>query len=284
MSMEIQANHMHLGLTRPNAAETARAATLRTSSLLPETHGSQLNTGLAIDRRQYLDGPIPKIGPDLPDAPPETLGQTLAHEVVRRIEARNVGSDQSEDPHGLQLALGQSMDWVRDRFGDDAAAAASGMVLSATASGVDEDSLSDGLLDALRFIDRNYGMAAGDAAIAKFNVSLNGAINEYFDNGRAELFFATDSPPAADVSPTQDLNARFFMRSAQEVEPQAKDASTPTEQLLETLKADLDKTAQTQNLATQLESELSPARFANALDAYMNPAAANQPQLTSMTV
>jgi hypothetical protein len=90
------------------------------------------------------------------------------------------------------------MDFIRREYGSDAATAAMGLVLQHVGDGaLTEDSLGDGLVAALKFIDTNLGIAAGDAVMAEFNGALNTAINRYFENGVEEEFVAVESTAGA---------------------------------------------------------------------------------------
>jgi hypothetical protein len=98
------------------------------------------------------------------DNPPRTLGETLANEIVRRMGEVTDENGETKDTGALRDQLASTMDWVREKFGDDTAAAAAGMVIQATSSGVNEDTLGNGLLNTLKFIDRNFGTNAGGPA------------------------------------------------------------------------------------------------------------------------
>lgn len=220
----------------------------------------------------------------LPEEFPETLGEVFANEIVRRMEEAYDETGELKDPNDLRSSLAHSMDWIRERFGDDTAAAAAGIIVQSTSSGVTEDTLGEGLLNTLKFIDRNFGIAAGDAAIGQFNTSVNPALNEYFDNGKNELFFAVESG-GTDVSATQDLTARVITRAVQETD-QAEDVDLMGE-LLDDLKGELDKIAELQDLASKLETEFNPtqAQTDAAMTAYQTaPTGYADPQLASITV
>ncbi len=215
----------------------------------------------------------------------QTLGATFANEVMRRMGETDGENGQTKDNSDLRHSLGQTMDWVRERFGDETAAAAAGMVLQSTSSEVNEETLGDGLLNTLKFIDRNFGVAAGDAAISQFNNGANSAINDYFDNGKAEVFYATPAPDANAPSATQDINTRLFMRSAQDFAAEGTDAESLTEQLLNELKKELDEVAELTDLTTQLE-DLSPstASMQTAMAAYAQPPVPAEPQFADIAV
>ncbi|SOB58818.1 conserved protein of unknown function [Pseudodesulfovibrio profundus] len=217
-----------------------------------------------------------------------TLGTVFANEVIRRLEGADGAPLDSEgqpkNSDDLRQSLGQTMDWIRERFGDETASAAAGMILQSTASGVTEDSLSDGLLNTLQFIDRNFGFAAGDSAIAQFNGSLNDSLNGYFENGQSELFYAVSPAETGEASQTQNLSARFFSHAVQE----ASDGEIidPTQQLLEELQKQLDETAQLQDLTSKIEAQINPEQLTQqaAANAYNDAYVPVEPQLTSMAV
>jgi hypothetical protein len=73
-----------------------------------------------------------------------------------------------------------------------------GIVIKGVGDGAGgEDALGDALVSALKFIDRNFGIAAGDAAMTTFNGALNTAINDYYQNGHLEEFYASDGSGGA---------------------------------------------------------------------------------------
>lgn len=307
--MQIQGSHMHHGAMqglrhqqdRDGSAESygqllvdkpgKRLGQLAKTIGIDPAHAGLTNAAEALAKapgqnRQPVDG--------IPGKPTQqslngelTLGTVFANEVIRRLESGGEAALDSEgnpkDSEDLRQSLGQTMDWIRERFGDDTAAAAAGMILQSTSSGVTEDSLGDGLLNTLKFIDRNFGIAAGDAAIAQFNGALNQEINEYFDNGADELFFAAETPVEG-ASPTQELGNRIYMDAVQETE---SDEETPdlTTQLLDQLKEDIDETAELQELSVQIEAEINISVQASyAINAYTNQSAPVEPQFTSQAV
>lgn len=214
-----------------------------------------------------------------------TLGAVFANEVVRRLESGDQAALDTEgdpkDSDDLRNALGQTMDWIRERYGDDTAAAAAGMILQSTSSGVNEDTLGEGLLNTLKFIDRNFGINAGDEAIAKFNGSLNQEINDYFDNGMDELFFAVESSGEA-ASPVQDLGTRIVMDAARQAESD-EDAVDLTAQLLDQLKEDLDESAELQDLSIQIDISINIS-MNFAINAYNAQPGGAEAQFTNQAV
>lgn len=122
----------------------------------------------------------------------------FAAEIVRRLQsaqtASNAGALVASGAAGdLQSALADTIDSVRQAHGDAAATAVMGLIVKGVGDGSGgEDALGDALVSALKFIDRNFGIPAGDAAMANFNGALNGAVNDYFQNGHEEMFYAAD--------------------------------------------------------------------------------------------
>ncbi|NDY57763.1 hypothetical protein G3N56_13585 [Desulfovibrio sulfodismutans] len=133
--------------------------------------------------------------------------ETFAAEIRRRADlgvsttdADQTGDAESTDSKGAALAasLADAVDFIREEYGSDAATATMGLVLQNVGDGaLTEENLSDGLVAALKFIDRNLGTAAGDRVISKFNGSLNDSMNRYFENGHEELFVAVENGVAS---------------------------------------------------------------------------------------
>ena len=290
--MQIQAAHMNYNFMEKLKARQNQGEDLGAAGMLLENQpGMRLGQmaeinpakdGLTPARRALANAPGQ--ADKLPENFPETLGEVFANEVVRRMDDVAGEDGESKDPSDLRDSLASTMDWIRERFGDETAAAASGMILQATSSGVTEDSLGEGLLNTLKFIDRNFGFAAGDAAIANFNSGINSEINEFFDNGKQELFFAADSPPQDGPSATQDLTARVIVQALQQA--YAGDVEDPLAGVLDDLKEELNKIAELQDLTSKLEAEFNPtaANTEAALTAYQTQPGFSEPQFTSITV
>ena len=106
---------------------------------------------------------------------------------LRLSQARD--GENGKDASPLAAALVDTMDYIGDEFGADAATAAMGIVYSRVGNGdITEDSLGKGLLDVVRLIDRTFGFEGGDKLLNRFNGDLNDTLNEYFDNGLTEQF------------------------------------------------------------------------------------------------
>lgn len=225
-------------------------------------------------------GQVKKASDDLPD----TIGKAFANEIIRRMGEQTGEDGEVKDSTNLRHSLGSTMDWIRERFGDETAAAAAGMIVQSTSSGVNEDTLGNGLLNTLKFIDRNFGIAAGDEAIAQFNSGINQAVNDFFDNGKNELFFAVETP-AGGPTASQDLHARFISQ-ALPVNENDEDEVSLTEKLLQDIEDELKKIGELQDLTQKLEEEFNPAQAntKTALAAYQTTPEFNEPQLASLNV
>ncbi len=136
--------------------------------------------------------------------------ETFSAEILRRLQsaqsASNAGSlVQSGAAGDLQAALTETIEYVRGQHGDAAATAVMGIIAQGVGDGSGgEDAFGNSMVSALKFIDKNFGIAAGDAAMAQFNGSLNSAINGYFQNGHNELFYASDGTSGS-TSQIQDI-------------------------------------------------------------------------------
>ncbi|WP_428566195.1 MAG: hypothetical protein ACP59X_05910 [Solidesulfovibrio sp. DCME] len=130
---------------------------------------------------------------------PTSTSDVFASDILSKLQAAQtasnagalVGSGAAGD---LQGSLADVIDYVREKHGNAAATAVMGIVEKGVGDGSGgEDALGDSLVSALKFIDRNFGIASGDAAIATFNGALNDAVNGYFQNGKSEVFYAATS-------------------------------------------------------------------------------------------
>jgi len=124
--------------------------------------------------------------------------ETFAAEIMRRLQSATTASnaaanEKSGVADNLQTALADTIDYVREKHGDAAATAVMGIILKGVGDGSGgEDTLGNALVSSLSFIDRNFGIASGDAAMAQYNGSLNSAVNDYYKNGHNETFYASD--------------------------------------------------------------------------------------------
>lgn len=122
------------------------------------------------------------------------------HLTLRLQQAQGQNGDEQKDTATLASALINAVDYIGEEFGSDAATAAMGIIQSRVGNEeITEDTLGKGLLDVIRFADRNFGFEGGDKLIAHFNGQLNDAINGYFDNGLTEQFYAV-TPQTATIA------------------------------------------------------------------------------------
>lgn len=290
--MIISGSHLNHSFMQKLQARQSQGKSLGSAaSLLENSLGSRLGSGLNVDgSRTNAQTAVETVAKSvemagkLPERAPETVGQTVANEIVRRMQTQTGEDGQARDVSDLRESLGSTLDWITERFGEEAGAAAAGMMMGATSGTADEDAIGSGLLNTLKFIDRNFGYAAGDSAIARFNAGVNRDLNEYFDNGLNEVFQVADSPSG--VSSGQGVTARFFARAVQDADAGGQDAASLTEQLLADLKSDLDKMGELNDLASQLEAEFNPTKAftQDALAAYSQSAVPVEPQFTSVSV
>lgn len=103
------------------------------------------------------------------------------------------------DLKALEKALAGVMDKIVENFGAKAGAVAQTLVYKRIGEDeITEDNLGNGLLDALKFIDKQFGPEAGDELIAFMNRGVNKELNEFFGNGQNEEFYvSTDATDAA---------------------------------------------------------------------------------------
>ncbi len=127
-----------------------------------------------------------------------------------RNEPAAKAAEKSARAKSLEQALSATVNYMADHFGDTAATAMMGLIYKRVGDGaVTEDSLANALLDVAKFVDKNFGIEAGDDFIGHLNGTLNDSLNTYFDNGSNEEFLAvTVSASGASVNGT-DLGASF---------------------------------------------------------------------------
>jgi len=313
--MIIQASHLNHGFMQKLQARKAQGGGLgEAESLLVQSASGRLGSGLSVaspasgtaatydstaSAQASLDASAQsaRLAAGLSSSGltagsgPQTVGETVADEIVRRMDELTDENGEAKDVSGLRDSLADALDWVREQYGDEAGAAAAGMLMASTSGGVSEESIGDGLLDTLKFIDRNFGYAAGDSAIAKFNSGVNRELNEYFDNGQDELFYVADSGASSTASSavaveSQDITARFFARAVQDSSDGEGEGDSLTQQLLDQLKSDLEESGWVTDLASQLEEEFNPGSVSmpRAMNAYLSNAVPAQPQLASIAV
>ncbi|BFR46953.1 hypothetical protein RVX_R00140 [Nitratidesulfovibrio sp. HK-II] len=167
---------------------TGAGANARTSGLSPDKTADVF--GADIVRRTSVAS-----------AATDTTGATGAAGTTTNAAADAASTTPTDaEREALSGALSGSVQWVADKFGDAAATAVMGIVYKSIGDGpVTEDALGEGLLNALRFVDRQFGTASGDAFMAQLNGGgLNDALNDYFDNGLSERFLVAGAGNLAD--------------------------------------------------------------------------------------
>lgn len=94
----------------------------------------------------------------------------------------------------LEKSLGSSVAYMANTHGEKAASAMIGIIYKRLGENeINEQTLGDALLDVTRFVDANFGADKGDAFMSHLNGNLNVAMNDFFDNGANETFFAASS-------------------------------------------------------------------------------------------
>lgn len=130
---------------------------------------------------------------------------TVAADIARRIEGQAMpGANQPQpadasgqgqpsaatiDIKALEKAFEGFFNSLVDKFGVDVGAVSQALIYKRIGEEeITEETLADGLLDTLKFIDKQFGPEAGDEMIALVNKGLNKELNAYFDNGKNEEF------------------------------------------------------------------------------------------------
>lgn len=120
--------------------------------------------------------------------------QQAAQASADSAEGAEGSTESTKDSSALASALASAVETIGERLGQATATASIGLLARRLGEGeITEDTIGEGLLDVLRLVDRNFGTAEGDALMATFNGSLNRALNDYFDNGLNETFYAASS-------------------------------------------------------------------------------------------
>ncbi len=113
---------------------------------------------------------------------------------------KNLGKTASKSQKNLdslQASLENTINAIAARHGAQAATQVMGIVYQNVGNNVGEESLGQGFLKAISFIDRNFGINEGNRLMSELNNGLNKEMNSYFDNGSEEVFFDAASPSAA---------------------------------------------------------------------------------------
>jgi len=149
------------------------------------------------------------------------IGASFAYEITRRLSqsnglnntrsakaaeaSRDVSVDDEQavalaEKHNrlqeLERALASTVAYMNAKHGEKAASAMMALVYKRLGNGeITEQTLGNAFLDVTRFIDKNFGISAGDDFMAHLNGNLNDSINSFFKNGQEEIFMAV-SPPS----------------------------------------------------------------------------------------
>jgi len=102
---------------------------------------------------------------------------------------QELGKKASKNLDALQASLENTINSVGSRHGVKAATAVMGIVYQNVDGNVTEENLGQGFIEAIRFIDRNYGISEGNRLMGELNESVNKEMNDYFGNGHNEVFF-----------------------------------------------------------------------------------------------
>lgn len=147
----------------------------------------------------------------------------MASELVRRLDlnslrnedgAKGKGFDESKH---LQLSMSKAFNKVEKEFGHAASVAVMGIFAAAVDDGgVSEEAIGEAMLDSVRFMDRNFGFAAGDKLMGMFNRDLNKRVNQYFDNGFNEQIYVKGDLTGAITKAVNEVSAIVMERFGQE--------------------------------------------------------------------
>ncbi|GFM34726.1 hypothetical protein LN040_12820 [Desulfovibrio subterraneus] len=155
-----------------------------------------------------------------------------------------------DDTGDLAGSLQRTVEFVQERYGKHAATAVMGMVYNRIGNGeVTEESLGAGLLDSVKFIDRNFGMAEGDNLMNFLNDDLNAEMNDFFDNGLEERFFAATPGMTS-------LSQSFSTALGKVTETAGQDAADNVLSILEKAMEDTNNPEQSLKLALEEADKL----------------------------
>lgn len=102
---------------------------------------------------------------------------------------KELGKNASKNLAGLQSSLENTINAIASRHGAEAASEVMSIVCNNVDGAVTEEGMGNGFVEAIRFIDRNYGISEGNRLMGELNAGVNKEMNEYFDNGHNEVFF-----------------------------------------------------------------------------------------------
>ncbi|WP_291325147.1 hypothetical protein [Desulfovibrio sp. UCD-KL4C] len=180
----------------------------------------------------------------------------------------------SKDPSELARALAEASNFIENEFGKDAATAFKGLVIANAGDQVTEESLSKGLLQSIQFIDRNFGFSAGDKVMDHFNANLNNAMNNHFENGLQEHFFATKPNTTAKINLSNTfakLNEEFGEGTADAIESLINQVMKDKGNSLSSFKEGLDKALEkAEEIHPGITAQAAPAAAGELMDQIQN--------------
>ncbi|SMF27926.1 hypothetical protein [Desulfovibrio gilichinskyi] len=204
-------------------------------------------------------------------APPVNTAEQFADLIAQKtVSSKTSGAEaqkgalengqSSKDPSELAGALAEASNFIESEFGKDAATAFKGIVIANSGDTVTEESLSNGLLQSIQFIDRNFGFSAGDKVMDHFNANLNNVMNNHFENGLQEHFFAAKPGTAAKINLSNTfakLNEEFGTGTSEAIESMIDQIMKTKGNSLSSFKEGLEK-------ALEKAEELHPGITAQA--------------------
>ncbi len=253
---------------------------------VPSNAGQESASGFAINVSNAIPAPPPGLeGLILPKdlasvtrlavemGAPKDKGDLFAINMHRRLAGRTDAEGNEKDVSDLVKSLSEAVGYLHDKHGEKTATLAMALIMGSGGNASSEKSLSKGLVKVLELVDRKFGIAAGDEAMARFNGALNREMNDYFENGLSEKFLVKNQDVPGISMAMADMKSRFARQAA------VATGSGETEQSLN------DKLLE--DLSTELEETTSPeemgkARTKKAMEAY-GMIAAPEPELLSMT-
>ncbi|OEU67083.1 MAG: hypothetical protein BA863_02090 [Desulfovibrio sp. S3730MH75] len=180
----------------------------------------------------------------------------------------------SKDPSELASALTDASNFIENKFGKEAATAFKGLVIANSGDKITEDSLSNGLLKSIQFIDRNFGFAAGDQVMSHFNSNLNNAMNNHFENGLQEHFFAAQSGTNAKMNLSNtfaQVSQQFGEQTAKSIESLIDQVLTEKGNSLDSFKKGLNEAlAQAEKLNPGITAQTAPMAASELMDNIQN--------------
>lgn len=164
----------------------------------------------------------------------------------------------------LRDAMASTIKFAGEEFGDKVATIVAAMLYKNTASGVSEENLGQGLLEAASFIDKKLGIESGDKFLAHLNNTLNPQLNNFFENGQNEVFIAVNTGNQSYTVPGLSKSAIDAM-----LEQSSETSNSAFQTLFESLKLSLD--AIRENNINQDQTQLIQAYDRNGQPLLSNP-------------